>query len=381
MVCERVAATHRYVADGQPGDNPPERQIERWEVDPSPSRSHKLKFFGGRTVARWQSVWNSGVDLVASYNQARLQGALPRVEQAAQLRQKLLECLSPSSREISLAKAERQEAEVLQQLKEIATKVHSLAGKVRQCHLDERADWEQWLSRPIPEAPDLREQQEVNASIHRQAMEHTEAARQRYISACHELKKALGRQAELQSFSDLAVVERQLLQFKDKVDYEPQWDAKDLHKPYAGMKFRTEGRSSRDGQVFAVQKLHCGVWVDWVYIGQSSILGAGRGIFAARPFEQGDFIGRYLGRVLGFKADFTDAVLKAYQSPYLLTVRAPGRGGRNIVIDAALPIQHEAEQREIAAIPALDISKPDWAVSEILWDYTDQFWAGRNRSA
>lgn len=41
----------------------------------------------------------------------------------------------------------------------------------------------------------------------------------------------MGRQAELQSFSDLAVVERQLLQFKDKVDYDPQWDAYDLHKP------------------------------------------------------------------------------------------------------------------------------------------------------
>lgn len=43
--------------------------------------------------------------------------------------------------------------------------------------------------------------------------------------------QALGRQAELQSLSDLAVVERQLLQFKDKVDYDPQWDAKDLHQP------------------------------------------------------------------------------------------------------------------------------------------------------
>lgn len=46
-----------------------------------------LQFFGGRTVARWQSVWVSGVDLVASYKQARLSGTLPDAQQAADLRQ------------------------------------------------------------------------------------------------------------------------------------------------------------------------------------------------------------------------------------------------------------------------------------------------------
>lgn len=58
--------------------------------------------------------------------------------------------------EVSLVKAERHEAEVLQQLKEMATKIYILAGKVRQCHLDERAEWEQRLSQPISEALDLR---------------------------------------------------------------------------------------------------------------------------------------------------------------------------------------------------------------------------------
>lgn len=103
------------------------------------------------------------------------------------------------------------------------------------------------------------------------------------------------------------------------------------------------------------------------------------------------------------------------------TVRAPGRVGRNIVIDAALPIQTGCEQRDIAgavlydqacwswpgmfahlandgrydrrvdccntqlqarghlctiqAIPALDLSNPNWGVSEHLWDYTDKYWA------
>ena len=81
---------------------------------------------------------------------------------------------------------------------------------------------------------------------------------------------------------------------------------------YAGMKFRTERRSIQGHQVFAVQKLHYEQWVDWVYISQSTIPGAGRGVFAACDFEDGEFIGRYLGRVLGFKVDFIDAVLKVH---------------------------------------------------------------------
>ncbi|KAK9797034.1 hypothetical protein WJX73_001457 [Symbiochloris irregularis] len=222
--------------------------MERWEVDTSPSRSHKLKFFGGRTVARWQSVWVSGVDLVASYKQARLSGTLPDIQQAAELRQRLLECLSPHSVEALLAKAERCEAELLQQLKEIAAKVDVGADKVRQSHLDELVAWEQWLAQPSPSALDLRKQQASSSNAHRQAMEHTEEARQRHQRACNESKKALGRQAELQSLYDLAVVERQLLQFRDSVEYRPQWDAKHLHRPYAGMKFRTERRLIQGAQ-------------------------------------------------------------------------------------------------------------------------------------
>lgn len=79
---------------------------------------------------------------------------------------------------------------------------------------------------------------------------------------------------------------------------------------YAGMKFKTEGRSIQGHRVFVVEKLHFGAWVDWVYISQSTIAGVGRGIFAARNFEDGEYIGRYLGRLLGLRAEFTDAVLK-----------------------------------------------------------------------
>ena len=46
-----------------------------------------MQFFGGRTVARWASVWSSGVDLVARYTEARLDGTLPDMQHAAQLRQ------------------------------------------------------------------------------------------------------------------------------------------------------------------------------------------------------------------------------------------------------------------------------------------------------
>lgn len=71
--------------------------------------------------------------------------------------QKLLECLSPQSPEALLASAERREAVLLQQLRETAAKVDGLAGKVCQCHLDEREAWDQWLSRQAPEASDLRQ--------------------------------------------------------------------------------------------------------------------------------------------------------------------------------------------------------------------------------
>ena len=60
---------------------------------------------------------------------------------------------------------------------------------------------------------------------------------------------------------------------------------------------------------FMVQKLHHGDWFDWVIIAQSAIPGIGRGIFAAYPFVEWDSIGRYLGKVLGLRTDFTDAVL------------------------------------------------------------------------
>ena len=79
---------------------------------------------------------------------------------------------------------------------------------------------------------------------------------------------------------------------------------------YAGMKFKTEGRSIQGRRVSVVQKLHFGAWVDWVYISQSTIAGGGRGIFAARDFVDGEYIERYLGRLLGLRAEFTEAVLK-----------------------------------------------------------------------
>ena len=43
--------------------------------------------------------------------------------------------------------------------------------------------------------------------------------------------QALSRQAELQNLHDLAVIERQLLQFKDSVRYQPQWDGNNTHRP------------------------------------------------------------------------------------------------------------------------------------------------------
>ncbi|KAK9797043.1 hypothetical protein WJX73_004768 [Symbiochloris irregularis] len=142
-------------------------------------------------------------------------------------------------------------------------------------------------------------QEASTSSLHWRAMEDTEQARQKYPIAYNESNKALGRQAELRGLSDLAVVERQLLQLRDMVEYQPEWIVKDFHAPYAGMKFKAEGRSKQGHRVFMVQKLHCGAWVDWVYISQSTIAGDGRGIFAARNFVDGEYIGRCLGRLLG----------------------------------------------------------------------------------
>ena len=73
------------------------------------------------------------------------------------------------------------------------------------------------------------------------------------------------------------------------------------------MTFKTECRAIKGRRAFAVQKLHHGEWVDWVYIGQSTISGGGQGISAACNFATGEFIGRYLGRVLDLKTTFTDA--------------------------------------------------------------------------
>ena len=113
---------------------------------------------------------------------------------------------------------------------------------------------------------------------------------------------------------------------------------------------------------------------------------------------------------------------QANDSPYLVTVRTPGRFGREIVIDAGQPVQPDSDQLRILGevpypnacwswpgmfphlcndgrhgqaadrcnsqiqdqghlhatkrIPALDQSNPDWEASEILWDYTDNFWDG-----
>ena len=76
---------------------------------PARSRGRLCKqFFGGKTVARWQSVWTSGLDLVASYKQARLSGALPDALQATELRRVGLEphpltSPCPASRSLAVA--------------------------------------------------------------------------------------------------------------------------------------------------------------------------------------------------------------------------------------------------------------------------------------
>lgn len=162
-------------------------------------------------MARWRSIWCSGVDLVARYRQARVNGTIPEVQRATLLRQvsfvatvesaavasgpraslptsskfadsamflesvscipctceqkvegdpcflqELLERLSPQNPGTLLASAERREAHLLQQLTEAAAKIDGLADKVQQSHLEERAAWDLWLSRPIPDALDLR---------------------------------------------------------------------------------------------------------------------------------------------------------------------------------------------------------------------------------
>ena len=43
-------------------------------------------------------------------------------------------------------------------------------------------------------------------------------------------------------------------------------------------------------------------------------------------------------------------------------------------------LQRHGHLHAIKAIPALDVSDPDWAASEILWDYTPRFWSGNSQS-
>ena len=70
--------------------------------------------------------------------------------------QELLETLGPQVLDDLLSKAERQEADLLQHLKETAAEVVQLADRVRQSHINERAPWNCWLSRPDPDALDTR---------------------------------------------------------------------------------------------------------------------------------------------------------------------------------------------------------------------------------
>lgn len=71
--------------------------------------------------------------------------------------QRLLDSLSPQRPEDLLASAERRETELQLQLKDAVAKAGGLAGKVRQCHLDERAAWDHWLAQPDAEMSDLRQ--------------------------------------------------------------------------------------------------------------------------------------------------------------------------------------------------------------------------------
>lgn len=43
-------------------------------------------------------------------------------------------------------------------------------------------------------------------------------------------------------------------------------------------------------------------------------------------------------------------------------------------------LQARGHLHAIRVIPALDASDPDWAASEILWDYTDHFWSRGSQS-
>ena len=92
---------------------------------------------------------------------------------------------------------------------------------------------------------------------------------------------------------------------------------------YAGMEFQTVHKEIGGESLFAVQKLHKDEWTDWVYIGTSTIPEADLGIFAARAFKKHEYVGRYVGRIVGPREIVTDKVLEVslHSFGYIMTTR------------------------------------------------------------
>jgi hypothetical protein len=97
-------------------------------------------------------------------------------------------------------------------------------------------------------------------------------------------------------------------------------------------------------------------WVLWVIVRDSVVLGRDKGLFAARAFRKDDFIGRYVGRILGKASD----PLVAQQVER--TGRTPEGDALFVLngysINGRAPVQPNAEQ--LASFGHIILRQPDW---------------------
>ena len=161
-------------------------------------------------------------------------------------------------------------------------------------------------------------------------------------------------------------------------------------------------------------------WVLWLLVRDSTIPGAGKGLFAAKPFKKGEFIGRYVGKVLGKVSDPTvqakvDRMTRMVKGDAIIQVNG-------YYVDGRCSVQTNDEQLALFGhiifpqpawkwpgifaqmtndargtgrpqncrvtlggslestrdIPKLNPSNPNQA-SELLWSYGDGYWKNASR--
>lgn len=103
-----------------------------------------------------------------------------------------------------------------------------------------------------------------------------------------------------------------------------------------------------------------GQWVPWVFTGESTIEGAGTGLFANRAFEKGEVVGEYCGRELS-EAEADDLTFDLSRSPHHVTeVEGKAIDGYGCVQPEYIFGEQYEEGHPGALIPLINSVKNAW---------------------